>query len=110
MSRPRVTVAELERLCEKVNRLQNRPTVSYTRLAGPPYNVANVGHIGIGIWAPGDGWARYSVEETVNEAGGVSIVQSGMTARECRTYLEGVLDTLYTIAQVARRAAEEAGA
>ena len=57
----------------------------------------NIGHLSLSVNAPGDGWARYGIEETANEAGGVTLPfgGGGWTASECGA----VLGALITCAQ-----------
>lgn len=86
----RITRKTLENLCGVLNRRLNRPETAWTRSTGL---AANVGHIHVTGWAPGDGWTRYQVCELL-EHGGVNTISSVGTAQEIFHYLRGVLDAL----------------
>jgi hypothetical protein len=87
----RITRSSLRNLVSVLNRRLNRPETDWTRIDGRPY--ANVGHFGVSIWSPGDGWSRYQVYELLENGGQNTIGPCG-TASEVFYYLRGVLDSL----------------
>lgn len=87
----RTTRSTLENLLRFVNRNLNRPETAWTKDESGKMQ-ANVGHLGLSSWHPGDGWTRYQIYELM-EHGGESTISPTMTAAECFHYLRGILDT-----------------
>lgn len=95
----RITRKSLEGLTAVLNRRLNRPQAAWTVLqpANNPKHqspLANVGHIHVTSYSPGDGWTRYQVCEILNPQGGISTISPVGTAQEIFQYLRGVLDCL----------------
>jgi hypothetical protein len=88
----RITRSTLDNLCSVLNRRLNRPASSWTKNADKTLT-ANVGHIHVTGWAPGDGWRRYQVCEML-ERGGVTTISPMGNASDIFYYLRGVLDSL----------------
>lgn len=88
----RITRKNLENLCGVVNRRLNRPETAWTKTTDKL--TANVGHIHVTGWAPGDGWTRYQVCEVVSDGGGITTISHVGTSHEIFYYLRGVLDAL----------------
>jgi hypothetical protein len=93
----RINKGTLDNLCAVLNRRLNRPATAWTRLDKPAKDghtmQANVGHIKVSRWSPGDGWTRCQVVEMMEHGGENTISPTGTTA-ETFYYLRGVLDSL----------------
>ena len=94
----RITRAMLNDRVSRLNISLNRPRAAWTRNEnaeqGKVNMVANVGHLMLSTYSPGDGWTRYTLSAIVGEGGGESNVSPTCNAQEMWAYLRGVWDVL----------------
>ena len=94
----RITRKDLQYHVDRLNRILNRPTAGWTRLAVKASDGANmranVGHFVLQGNSPGDGWTRYTLAMIINEGGGKMDVSPCCTLQEMDAYLAGVFSVL----------------
>ena len=99
----------LDAMAANLNRTLNRPSEPYSLKTEPVRNSANIGHIYVSAMSPGDDWTRYSLQEIVNEGGGVRQHFSGNN-QDLYAYMRGVDDAIRLQAFVKAAGEEERAA